>query len=96
MVFYGEQEKHSIICVKSVPRDHDLSTFGKPRDAKRRPLGQVFLSFPILIILPRISLVGWSLLILFTLVVKSRNSKCRHNVILQFRVNYAGISRSIF
>ena len=83
--------------MKSVPRDHGLSTFGKPRDAKRRPLGQVFLSFPILIILSlSLSLVGWSLLILFALVVKSRHSKCRHHVILHLRVNYAGISRSIF
>ena len=36
--FNGEQEKESIVCVgwdrKSVPRDHNLSSLGKPRDAK--------------------------------------------------------------
>ena len=35
-VLNGEQEKVSIICVrieKSVPRNHRLSSLGKPRDA---------------------------------------------------------------
>ena len=43
-IFNGEQEKESIICVrieKSVPRDHHLSSLGKPLDAKRDP-GDVF------------------------------------------------------
>ena len=31
---------------KSVPRDHRLSSLGKPRDAKRRSSGQIFLSYP--------------------------------------------------
>ena len=30
----------------SVPRDHRLSSLGKPRDAKRRSLGWIFLSYP--------------------------------------------------
>ena len=30
---------------KSVPRDHGLSSLGKPRDAKRRSSGQIFLSY---------------------------------------------------
>ena len=30
---------------KSVPRDHRLSSLGKPRDAKRRSLGHIFLSY---------------------------------------------------
>ena len=29
---------------KSVPRDHCLSSLGKPRDANRRSSGQIFLS----------------------------------------------------
>ena len=31
---------------KSVPRNHRLSSLGKPRDAKRRSSGQIFLSYP--------------------------------------------------
>ena len=31
---------------KSVPRDHRLSSLGKPRDAKRRSAGQTFRSYP--------------------------------------------------
>ena len=31
---------------KSIPRDHRLSSLGKPRDAKRRSSGRIFLSFP--------------------------------------------------
>ena len=31
---------------KSVPRDQRLSSFGKPRDAKRRSSGGIFLSYP--------------------------------------------------
>ena len=31
---------------KSVPRDHRLSSLGKPRDAKRWSSGRIFLSFP--------------------------------------------------
>ena len=31
---------------KSVPRDHRLSSLGKARDAKRWPLGQIFLFYP--------------------------------------------------
>ena len=31
---------------KSVPRDHRLSSLGKPRDAKRRSSGGIFLSYP--------------------------------------------------
>ena len=31
---------------KSVPSDHCLSSLGKPRDAKRQSLGQIFLSYP--------------------------------------------------
>ena len=31
---------------KSVPQDHHLSSLGKPRDAKRRSSGQIFLSYP--------------------------------------------------
>ena len=30
---------------KYVPRDHNLSKFGKPRDAKRRSSGRIFLSY---------------------------------------------------
>ena len=30
---------------KSVPRDHCLSSLGKPRDAKRQSSGQIFLSY---------------------------------------------------
>ena len=55
---YGGQEKDSIIRLrigskipsfmiiveKSVPRDGRLSSLGKPRDAKRRSLGRIFLS----------------------------------------------------
>ena len=55
-----EQEKESIIRVSSdpeitgsegriekcVPRDHRLSSLGKPRDAKRRSSGRIFLSYP--------------------------------------------------
>ena len=47
----GEQEKESIIRVKgriekSVPRNHGLSSLGKPRDAKRRSSARIFLSYP--------------------------------------------------
>ena len=31
---------------KSVPRHHRLSSLGKPRDAKRRSSGRIFLSYP--------------------------------------------------
>ena len=31
---------------KSVPRDHHLSSLGKPLDAKRRSSGQILLSYP--------------------------------------------------
>ena len=31
---------------KSVPRDHLLSSLGKPRDAKWRSSGQIFLPYP--------------------------------------------------
>ena len=31
---------------QSVPRDNSLSSLGKPRDAKRRSSGQIFLSNP--------------------------------------------------
>ena len=31
---------------KSVPWDHRLSSLGKPRDAKRRSSGRIFLSYP--------------------------------------------------
>ena len=31
---------------KSVPRNHRLSSLGKPRDAKRRSSGLIFLSYP--------------------------------------------------
>ena len=31
---------------KSVPWDYSLSSLGKPRDAKRRSSGQIFLSYP--------------------------------------------------
>ena len=31
---------------KSVPRDNRLSPLGKPRDAKRRSSGRIFLSYP--------------------------------------------------
>ena len=31
---------------KSVPRDHRLSSFGKPRDAERWSPGRIFLSYP--------------------------------------------------
>ena len=46
----GEQEKKSIIRVriglkKSVPRDHPLSSLGKPRDVKWQYSGQIFLSY---------------------------------------------------
>ena len=30
---------------KSVPRDYSLSSVGKPRDAKRRSTGRIFLSY---------------------------------------------------
>ena len=36
---------------KSVPRDHRLSSLGKPRDAKRRSSGRIFLSHLTLMIL---------------------------------------------
>ena len=47
----GAQEKESINhgegkIEKSVPRDHRLSSLGKPRDANRRSLGRIFLSYP--------------------------------------------------
>ena len=45
----GEQEKESFVRVrveKSVPRDHRMSSLGKPRDAKQRSSGQIFLSYP--------------------------------------------------
>ena len=35
--FSGEQEKESTIPVRSVPRDHSLSSLGKPCDANRDP-----------------------------------------------------------
>ena len=31
---------------KTIPHDHLLSTLGKPRDAKRRSSGRIFLSYP--------------------------------------------------
>ena len=31
---------------KPIPRDHRLSSLGKPHDAKRRSLGRIFLSYP--------------------------------------------------
>ena len=31
---------------KSVPRDHCLTSLGKPRDAKRRSSGRIFLPYP--------------------------------------------------
>ena len=31
---------------KSIPRDHCLSSLGKPHDAKRRSMGRIFLSYP--------------------------------------------------
>ena len=31
---------------KSFPRDHRLSSLGKPRDVKRRSWGRIFLSYP--------------------------------------------------
>ena len=34
------------VLEKSVPPDHHLSSFGKPRDANRWSLGQIFLSHP--------------------------------------------------
>ena len=36
----GEQEK------ESVPRNHRLSSLGKPRDAKRRSSEHIFLTYP--------------------------------------------------
>ena len=50
----NEQEKSSIIRVwvgqknpsLGITRDHRLSSLGKPRDAKRRSSGRIFLSYP--------------------------------------------------
>ena len=42
----GEQEKESIIHVRSVPPGHHLSSLVKPRDAKPRSSGRIFLSYP--------------------------------------------------
>ena len=44
------KEKNPLLCEgrieKSVPRDHRLSSLGKPCDAKRRSSGRIFLSYP--------------------------------------------------
>ena len=44
------KKKNPFLCEgrieKSVPQDPRLSSLGKPRDAKRRSLGRIFLSYP--------------------------------------------------
>ena len=46
----SKKKKNQLLCEvrieKSVPRDHRLSTLGKPRDAKRRSSGRMFLFYP--------------------------------------------------
>ena len=49
-LFKGEQENEYYFCEngieKSVPRDHHLSSLGKPCDSKRRSSRQIFLFRP--------------------------------------------------